>query len=154
MFYSQIFKSKLQKLKKDTSKQAVLLKNKICIGLENYLMSLRCSLCHGSFYWCGSTLIQALISNHMPSKVQHEIINPFSNLKSYTSLGINKYFHPTLYNECHYICILVLKLIYVSKTDPMEEINSIWLEYQRQETLKFLWHVKSPIYSSVWYFRW
>ena len=31
------------------------------------------------------------------------------------SLGMDKKFHPTLYNECNYLCMLGLKLIIVSK---------------------------------------
>ena len=48
------------------------------------------------------------ISNHMPSKMWDEITYPFPN---FWSLGMDKQFHPTLYNGCNYLFMLGLKLM-------------------------------------------
>ena len=73
----------------------------------------------GSFYYHGLTLILAWISNDMPSKLWDGITYPFPNFNGCTvdhwSLGMDKLFHPTLYNECDYLSMLVLKLILVNK---------------------------------------
>ena len=62
-------------------------------------------------------VIPAWISNHMTNKVWDEITYPFPNFNGATIdvLGMNKLFHPTIYNGCDYISTLGLKLIYVSK---------------------------------------
>ena len=50
----------------------------------------------------------------MSRKVWNEFIYPFLNFNG-ASLGIDKQFHPTLYNECNYLSILVLELYHFSK---------------------------------------
>ena len=42
------------------------------------------------------------------------------------SLEIDKYFHPTLHNGCNYLSLLGLKLIYVSKSAPLKDIDWIY----------------------------
>ena len=58
----------------------------------------------GPFYYHGLTLIPAWVSNYMPSKVLR-----------HWSLGMDKGFHPTLYDGCNYLSMLGLNLIHVSK---------------------------------------
>ena len=69
----------------------------------------------GSFYWHGLIWIRAWISNHIPSKVWDEITYPFLNFR--WSLGMDKWFHTTLYNGCNYLSMLGLKLM-LMKGDP------------------------------------
>ena len=56
----------------------------------------------------------------MPSKVWDKITYPFPNFNSCTVdvLGMDKLFHPTLYNGCNYLSMLGFKLIHVSKRTP------------------------------------
>ena len=48
---------------------------------------------------------------------------PFPNLSGRWSIGMQKYFHPTLYWRCDYLSMLRLKLIHVSKKGPMLAIT-------------------------------
>ena len=70
---------------------------------------------HGFFFVIqahghGSTLISALISSYIHYKVRMEITFPFPNFSGTTaevwSLGIDKWFHPTLYWLCDYLSTL------------------------------------------------
>ena len=72
-----------------------------------------------------------------------EITYPFLNLIG-ASLGMDKQFHPALYNECNYLSMLGLSLIYDSKRDPTyatsrspfgAEIGMAWCH---QETSHYL----------------
>ena len=67
-------------------------------------------------------LITTWLSIQMHSAVLYEITYPFPNFKVYTfwSLGMDKDFHPTLYNGCNYLSMLGLMFIHVSKTGPCE----------------------------------
>ena len=62
----------------------------------------------------------AWISNYIHCKVWDEITCTFSNFngKHRWSLGMDKLFHPTLYNGRNYMSMLGLKLIHVSKKGP------------------------------------
>ena len=42
---------------------------------------------------------------------------------------MNRYFHPTLSNECNYLSMLVLKLIHVSERDPRNKNPTDILTY-------------------------
>ena len=78
------------------------------------------------FYSHGLTLIPAWINNHIHYKVWDEITYPFLNfdganylsIPKLRSLGMDKYFHPTLYNGCDYLPVLGLKLNHVGKRGP------------------------------------
>ena len=65
-----------------------------------------------------SNLNWAWISNHMPSKVWDQITYPFLNFNSCTP------FHPTLYNGCNYLYMLILTVNHVCKRGPR---TSLWL---------------------------
>ena len=69
------------------------------------------------FYWHGLTLILGWVSNHIHYKVSYEIIYPFPNFQQRRrwSLGMDKFFYPTLCWSCNYLSILGLYFIYVSK---------------------------------------
>ena len=60
----------------------------------------------------------AWINNYMPRKVWDEIIYPFPNFNG-CSLGMDEKFHPTFYDGCNDLSMLVLKLISVNKMGPM-----------------------------------
>ena len=72
------------------------------------------------FYWYGSTLIPAWISNHMRSKVWDKITYPLPNFIGATVEVWEwiKKFHPTHYNGCNYLSMLGSKLIHVTKGAP------------------------------------
>ena len=63
----------------------------------------------------GFTSIPAWINNHLPSKTWDEITYQWCNC---WSLGMNKWFHPTLFNQCNYISMLGFKLIHLNKRGP------------------------------------
>ena len=69
-------------------------------------------------------------SNYMASKVWDEITYPFRNFNACTigSLGMDKLFHPTLYNGCKYLSMLGLELFHVSKMWVDWPISSWWLQ--------------------------
>ena len=59
------------------------------------------------------------ISDYIHCNVWDQITSPFPNFNGATVevLGMDKQFHPTLYNTCDYLPMLGLKLINVSKRD-------------------------------------
>ena len=73
------------------------------------------------FYWQGLTSTPVWINNHIPSKMWDEISYPFPKFQwlHHQNLGMDKKFHPILYNGCNYISMLGLKLIHVSKRLPV-----------------------------------
>ena len=71
----------------------------------------------GPFYLHGLTLISAWISNYIHYKLWDEITYPLLNFNG-TSLGMNKWFHPTFYWACDYLSMLGLKLNHISKRGP------------------------------------
>ena len=80
-----------------------------------------CSSPHASqpFWWHVLTLNPPWISNHMPNKVWDEITHSFKKLQRWNgwTLGMDKGFLPTLYNEYNYLFLLGLKLIHIDKKD-------------------------------------
>ena len=58
-----------------------------------------------------------------PSEVvlNDEKYNGFQTTTHRLSLGMDKYYHPTLYNGRDYLCMLGLKLIHTSKMVPGEQ---------------------------------
>ena len=81
---------------------------------QNYL------IIHISFNCCCTQetifcLFLELQSNNVPSKVLDEsLIHSKTSIVAHWCLGLDKLFHPTLYNECDYLAMLVLKLIQVT----------------------------------------
>ena len=77
-----------------------------------------------SFYWYGLTFIPAWISNHMSSKVWDKITYPFLNFNDCTrwGLGMDKQFHPAIYNRCNYLSMCGLKLYHVSERGPRTQL--------------------------------
>ena len=81
----------------------------------------------GPFYEHGLTLISGWISNHMPVKcvmtlpIHSQILTVVP-----WYLVIGKWFHPTLYDGCNYLCMLGLKFIHVSKGGPSINHPSDW----------------------------
>ena len=71
----------------------------------------------------GSTLIPTWISNHITSKDLEEnyLSIPKLQLCNRWSLGMDKWFHPTLYNGCYYLSMLGFKLIHFDKRGPRED---------------------------------
>ena len=62
------------------------------------------------------TLISPWIREYIPSNMWNKITYPFINFSGCTfSLGMDKWFHPTLYWACDYLSMLGLKLHHVSK---------------------------------------
>ena len=76
----------------------------------------------GPFYYHGLTLIPVWITNYTHYNMCDESISPFLNFNGSKlqrfnrwSLGMDKWFHPTLYWACDYLSMLGLKLNHVSK---------------------------------------
>ena len=67
------------------------------------------------FYKHELTLIPAWISNHMSSKMQDELTYASKQFLQHSSLGMHKWTHSILYNECSYLFVLRLKLFHASK---------------------------------------
>ena len=70
---------------------------------------------NGPFYWHGLTLITAWISNYIHSYK--------------LSLGMDEWFHPTVYWACDYLSMLELKLYHVSKRGPSSWSPSLWRQW-------------------------
>ena len=75
----------------------------------------------GLFYQRGFISISAWIINNLPTKAWDENTYPFPNFNDANrwSLGIDKWFHSTLYDGWNHLSIPGLKLIHVSKRGPV-----------------------------------
>ena len=84
----------------------------------------------GLIYWYGLTLIQALINYNMPSRVLVGITYPIPNSKvAPLRFGMNKQFHPTLYDGCSYLSILGLTINHVGKKGPRQQ-GTTWINVE------------------------
>ena len=64
------------------------------------------------------------------------------------SLGMDKLFHTTFYQSCHYLSMLGLKLNHVSKRGPRPGIESQWLCLQLTRFGLCQWKITSKIGTS------
>ena len=95
-----------------------------------------CVFTRGPVYKHGLTLIPARINNHIPSMVWNCLsISKLQRLYRW-SLGMEKYFHATLYIGCNYLSMLALKLNHVSKLG-YRSIKCGEIEEAGQETAIF-----------------
>ena len=68
-----------------------------------------------------------------------EITYPFLNFNGSNrwNLGMDKWFHPTVYNGCNYLSMLGLKLNHVSKSGHWQHMQVIDLEHWTYSTGEF-----------------
>ena len=100
----------------DDIRHAFWYRNAVCFVLYS----------RGPFYSHGLTLIPAWISMNISNKVWDEIVPQIQWLHC-LSLGMDKWFYPTLHNGCNYLSMLGLKLIHVSKHTPEHYVSTVFI---------------------------